>query len=615
MIYGVLDSRDRQGGQVLPQLDGGLSAAERYAAGPVALSWVQSPVRLLGGGLAVAADRSAALVWEGRISNEKQLREDHSDLRRSSTVAELLLASWLRHGPDAPTRWRGKFAVAVWDARTGKLRLIRDRIGIEQLFYYVGSGVSAFSSSASALLRTHGATTRLCHESLKTFLLLCYNPFEATFFDGVKKVEPGSIMSMGEGSVEAAPYWRLNHAEADNSRSATEHAAHLRELMAESVAAQLGGSNEIGAFLSGGMDSSSVVSLMSRSVTGFHAYSFRCLGKSFDESAYAKLVSDRCGGIYEEVDFPAESAARIQEMVRFMEEPLCDSGIEVASYLLGEAAGRQVAYILTGDGGDELFGGHPVYIADKVARYADALPRGLMSPPMALLRRLPDSDQKKNLLVMAKRFAESWEQGAALGSHRWRLYYSTDSLRALCTGDLWNIFSKFDLPARLASTHDPSIHGDTLARSLSSDWRTVVRFAVRRQDMARAWGVEPRFPFYESALVEYAARIPSRLKIRGWADSKHIQHQAMISVVPDEILNRKDKLGHSVPLKNWIRDSPVVRDFIRSVLTPSAVAARGLFQPAAVERMIEEHLTRRANHAHRLWALVTLELWMQRNFS
>ncbi len=610
MIFGYLDREGVAQPDILSHFDKGHSTARRFLRGPAGLIWCPSALPTLAGGFAQTGDRHLALVWEGYLSNESELRSQHPDLRRNSSIAELLLRSFEKHGRNAPARWEGKFAVAIWDESESAVRLIRDRVGAEPLFYYNGSKYAAFGSSIAPLTGLPGAEKRLCHEALYTYLLLCYNPFSTTFIDGILKAEPGRVTSLLSSGTQIHPYWTLDFA-AVGRVDADALAAGLQELMQKSVASQLAPDAPVGTLLSGGMDSSSVLALMRRRLQSpIFTYSFRCHGNTFDESRYARIMSTKFGTRHTEVEFPAAAVCRIAEMVRFMDEPFCDSGIEVASYLLGEQAAGTVSYVLTGDGGDELFGGHPVYIADKAARIVDAIPRPLMAPAMRLFTFLPDSDQKKNLVVKLKRFAESWAFGSALGSHRWRIYYSLDALHWLASPALWHEFSELDPLDQLRATYKGSAGSDLLGRSLFSDWQTVVRFAVRRQDMVRAFKVEPRFPFYEANLIAYSSKIPSRLKIRGWSKTKYIQHKAMESVLPDEIINRKDKLGHSVPLKNWIRDEPVVGDFLKDVLSNSAISRRGLLNPAAIQAMLSEHNSRRANHAHRLWAIATLELWL-----
>jgi len=561
--------------------------------------------------MAQTDDGRLAIVWEGYISNEADLRRDVREEIPGGAMADLLLRHWERHGTDAPSRWRGKFAVIVWDEAGPCLRLVRDRVGAEPLFYCTDGTRAAAGSSTASLLALPGIEKRLCHEALHTYLLLCYNPFPATFFDGIIKAEPGHRTDLTASGVTSHSFWAPDFSVVDRRSTLEEHAARIRDLMESAVARQLSSGVVPGAFLSGGMDSSSAVALMRRHVEGpIRTFSFRCRGVSFDESHYARLMSERFRTEHTEVEFPPEAVRRLADAVRHMDEPFCDCGIEVASYLLGEAAAGKVPYILTGDGGDELFGGHPVYIADKAARYVDAMPRPLAAPVMKLFSLLPDSDQKKNLVVKLKRFAESWAFGPALGSHRWRIYYTPSALHWLATPALWHELSAADPLARLRATHDGPPAADLLGRSLRSDWRTVVRFAVRRQDMARVFGVEPRFPFYEADLVDDAARIPSSLKIRGWGETKYIQHRAMEGILPDEIVHRTDKLGHSIPLKNWIRDDPVVGDFLRDLLSNAAISRRGLLNSAAVQTLLSEHTSRRANHAHRLWAIAALELWL-----
>ena len=280
-----------------------------------------------------------------------------------------------------------------------------------------------------------------------------------------------------------------------------------------------------------------------------------------------------------------------------MDEPFCDIGIEIATFLLGRAASGQVSYVFSGEGGDELFGGHPVYTADKVAAYIDRLPKPLLQPIAQVLQTLPDSDRKKNLQVKLKRFAYSVAFPPELLSHRWRIYYTAAELDKLCTKEL------------LKQTQKPE--PDLLSRCLSSDYWTLVNFYLRRLELLRQFGIENRLPLLDYRLVEYAAKIPSELKLKGFSDTKYIYKQALKGILPDDILFNRPKLGHSVPMKNWLRQETEIIDWMTDILNSTSFRQRGLFKPNAIQKLLDEHANKQHNHSHRLWALLVLELWFR----
>jgi asparagine synthase (glutamine-hydrolysing) len=294
-----------------------------------------------------------------------------------------------------------------------------------------------------------------------------------------------------------------------------------------------------------------------------------------------------------------------------MDEPFCDLGIEIATYLLGQAAQGCVSYVFSGEGGDELFGGHPVYTADKLAAIVDRLPRAIVNPLVRTLQKIPDNDQKKNVQVMLKRFAYSLSFPPELLSHRWRIYYTPRELQELCTGDYLAACDMQRLFEGLLEYHREADGRDQLSRSLYSDYHTLVGFYLRRLSLLRAFAIESRLPLLDYRLVEYAAKIPSRLKIRGLSETKYIYKKSLATVLPREILYDRPKLGHSVPMKNWLRDSPEVGELLAGVLSDKSCKDRGFFRPGFVQRMLAEHRRKTHNHSHRLWGLLVLELWLR----
>jgi asparagine synthase (glutamine-hydrolysing) len=360
------------------------------------------------------------------------------------------------------------------------------------------------------------------------------------------------------------------------------------------------------------MDSSTVLALV-RELDGFpiNTFSYRCRAESFDESKYAKLMAQATQARHSEVEYSSEDVLSMPEIVKFMNEPFCDIGINIATYILGKKASQSTSYVLTGDGGDELFGGHPVYEADKIARFIDPVPNFLKNPFLAMFSYLPDSDKKKSLTVKIKRFSENLKLPSSLLSHRWRVYYSPNEMGKLITPSFGAAIKLEDLFEDILQFNHEAEGPDLLSRTLYSDYQTAVDFYLRRNDLNRKFRLETRFPLLDHRLVEFCATIPSKLKIRGWFDTKYIFKRAMEGVLPHDIIYRKDKLGHSIPLKNWMRKSNVVKEFILDYVSADVLRERGLFQRSFVEKMIQEHMAKDRNNSHRLWALAVLEMWLR----
>jgi len=560
-------------------------------------------------------DESIILVFEGKIHNLHEIKQDlgNSINFQTSRSGEVLIPLYEKYGDSFPSKLNGKFAFALWDANSKKLLLGRDHLGIESLFYREDGEAIYFSTSLQGLIQAGLVEKELNPDALVQYLLYCYNPASETFLKGAYKLPAGHIICQSGSERSVRDYWNLSFAE-QVRKSHTEYREEILHLMEDAIRIRLEPNEVPGVLLSGGTDSSAIASLTSKILgTPFPTFSFRCEGKSFDESSFARLVADRYGTEHSEILYSADRLKLISDAVNYMEEPFCDAGIEIGTFVLGMAANGKVAYTLSGEGGDELFGGHPVYVADKVARFIDYLPTLIKSPATALSRIIPDSDQKKNLQVKLKRFAYGLSFPPQLLSHRWRIYYTPGELTLLCSRNLTEQYSQSQLYEPMLSINQGADGKDILSRSLHSDYFTLVDFYLRRLGLLKAFSIEDRLPLLDVRLIEYAARMPSDLKIKGLSDTKYIYRDILEGVLPREILHDRPKLGHSVPMKNWIREDPQVITMIKEVLTNGSFAGRGLFKRAYIEKMLKEHISKSNNHSHRLWALTVLELWFRKN--
>ena len=532
-------------------------------------------------------------------------------------LGRLLAEGYRRRGSSVFADLNGSFAIAASDPNRGRFSLARDHLGVAPLFFAVESGSRVhFSDSLCRLRAFAGAEAELDPTVVLRYLLLRYNPGCETFFRGIRKLRPGHALEWKDGRVREEPYWRLSYRN-PLRRSEAEHAERLGELIREAVQIRLGAEEEsAGAYLSGGMDSSSVVSIMGSLLPNpIHTYSFRCRGKSFDESAYALSVSRKWGTEHHEVLFEADQAVAIADLARLQQEPLSDVGIEVSSYVLAREAEGVADYVLTGDGGDELFAGHPVYLADRLARWYELIPSPLRRPLSAALQLLPDRREKKSILIKAQRFAYGVDFPADLYSNRWRVSYKPPEMERLLSPEWRSAAHEAEDPLDfLRAIYEEADGPDFLSRTLYGDYFTVVDFYLRRMEVLERFGIVPRFPLLDRPLVEYAARIPSDLKITSDSATKHLLKAAMSDLLPEDVLNRRDKLGNSVPLKNWLRDSPELQAFVRDTLSRDAIQRRGMFSPSDVELLWERHLSGRENNSHRIWSLLVLELWLREHY-
>lgn len=561
----------------------------------------------------VNEDQTIAVTCQGKIYNSREIKRSLGSGQRFRTgsASEILGRLYEKFQEDFLDQVNGAFAFVLWDEGRRTLLLGRDRLGIEPLYYADDGTRFVFASSARALVATGWIECELDHGALLQYLLYCYNPTDTTLLRRICKLPAGHLLAVGETDVSMNRYWHLSFAETQ-PKTEEEYGEEILSLIEDAIRIRLDKDCVPGVLLSGGTDSSAIVSLTSRLSSGpISTFSFRCEERSYDESPHARFVAQHYGTRHTEIPYRPDHLSLIGRVVESMDEPFCDLGIEIGTYLLGQAASGSVSYVFSGEGGDELFGGHPVYLADRIAAVVDRVPQGLIRPLARMLQRIPDSDQKKNLQVKLKRFAYSLSFPPELLSHRWRVYYRPEELQELCNGDFiaqCNLQGVFDGMLKYTREADGN---DPLSRSLYSDFQTLVGFYLRRLALLREFSVESRVPLLDHRLVEYAARIPSRLKVQGLSSTKYLYRRVLERILPREILYNRPKLGHSVPMKNWLREDASLRGWMTDMICDGWLAASGFLRPDVIRRMVEEHVRRVHNHSHRLWGLVVLEAWVK----
>ncbi|MFQ5601678.1 MAG: asparagine synthetase B family protein [bacterium] len=567
-------------------------------------------------GLAFSSDKKVVVAASGNIFDcpYSAPKSEGTQEVTERDAAEIILATYQKAGDRGFKALNGQFSAAIWDARKDRFLLVRDHLGFEPLFYYWDENTLVFCSSLQSLLHYEKIKDSLNYRAFRNYLLFNYNPGLDTFFKNVKKVRPGYYLVFENERLLQKRYWYLSYQD-QNGRKIEDYTEELLELTRDALRLRARDSrSEPGAFLSGGMDSSSVVGLLSGlTEKPIHTFSFRCPEKSVDESHYARVMAEHYQTKHHEIEFTEQELVNLENMTEWMEEPLCDIGVELGSFILGRSAKGEVQYILTGDGGDELYAGHPVYVADKVAKWFDAIPAPLRSGITSVAKILPDSDKKKSLLVKTRRFAYSYSFPAELLSNRWRIYYNDDELTQLCTGQVVSEFGPLHSYKDITDLYADADGHDFLSRSLYGDYQTLVHFHVDRLRLTRAFGIEARFPLHDYRLIEFSAKIPSELKIKDHSQVKYIQKKALEGILPDEIVHRKNKMGHNVPMKNWMRETSLFRDLLNDVLSESAIKKRGFFKSDYIQEMLDAHLKKSKDYSHRLYSLLILELWLQKN--
>jgi asparagine synthase (glutamine-hydrolysing) len=547
-------------------------------------------------------DGSVWITFNGEIYNYRELRAGllQSGHRfRTSSDTETIVHLYEKYDLACLDHLRGMFAFALWDGRTRRLLLVRDRLGIKPVFYRLEPGRLVFASEARALRELAEEPLEVDPQSVYDFFGFRYIPAPRTLYRGVEKLLPGHFLIADYSGVHTREYWDIP-GEEDPPRPANQVADELVAQLRESIRLRLVADVPLGVFLSGGTDSSALVALM----TELEARPVRTFSVGFEESEYSELpyaraVERRFATEHHELIVRAEQmVCELPRLVTFRGEPLAEP-TDVALYLLSRLASESVKVVLAGEGGDELFAGYPKYAADPLAALVSALPQ---SVTRALIRCLPYRQRRARIALEALSIRDEAERSAT-----WFASFSRPERENLFAPEF---LAQVDPthPARVFDSYlQKQRQGTPLKRMLYADLKVWLpdNLLLRGDLMTMAASLEERVPFLDHKLVEFAACIPTRLLVRGLR-TKVLLKRAFEQVLPREILYRR-KAGFAVPVGAWFRKplNAFVRDL---VLSPEALR-RGYFNPASMETLVREHLGGIRDREKQLWALVNFELW------
>ena len=554
------------------------------------------------------ADGRLWLVCNGEIYNFRELRRELEALGhrfKTGSDSEVILHGYAQWGDAVVERLNGMYGFALWDARHRRLLLGRDRLGVKPLYIYRDARRLAFASEAKALFAL-GITPRIDRAALHSYLGLGYVPAPRSMFEGVEKLPPATLLTVEGTRIEQRRYWRIP-AQTEQGLSEAGWVERIREKLDTSVRMQMVSDVPIGAFLSGGIDSSAVVARMAaHSDRPIKTYSIGFEGASaeqyYNELPYARRVAKLFGTDHHEIVVQPDAAALLPRLLWHMDEPVSDTAF-ITTYLVSEFARREVTVILSGVGGDELFGGYRRYLGEYYRGYYDRLPEWLRRAAASAGRRLP-SDRHSAILNFS-RLAKGFLASAELPFEaRYRAYlevFSEAELQKLYVDDTNSHADP------IATAFAEARGSDALNRMLAVDAETQLPddLLLLTDKMSMATSLECRVPLLDHELVELAARMPEDVKVRG-GRLKHVMKEAVSDLLPRDILERK-KRGFGTPMGSWLKND--LAPMMREMLSPQAVTARGLFDPDAVQTLMAAHDARRVDGTDRLLALMNLEIW------
>ena len=561
-------------------------------------------------------DGAVHLVANGEIYNFKSMRKQlmaqgHSF--RSQADVEVLVHAYEEWGESFLQRVRGMFALALWDSRTQTLLAARDRAGEKPLYYTQTEYALLLASEIKALLVCHDVDRTVDLESLDQFLTYEYVVTPRTMFRSVKKLPAAHYLRYHDGQLDICRYWDAA-AVVPRPWGEDEAAEALRETLGRAVTGQMMSDVPLGAFLSGGIDSSAIVGLMTNTPGGHtgpvNTFSMGFADGSYNELPYAREVAERFETRHRESVVEPHVEDLFDKLVAHLDEPFADVSL-FPTYLVSQIAREHVTVALSGDGGDELFGGYDAYSADRMARrMSHVVPRAAVPALAGLTAMFPPTEKKKGLVNKLQRFMQGLaEMPAALEHYRWMTFLGPAAKRTLYTPALQAELVESDVYEPVHACLRSAGTDDLLNRQLYTDLCVYLAddILVKVDRMSMATSLETRAPFLDVDVMELAFSMPGSLKIRG-GERKYILKRAVRDLLPESVLTRS-KEGFSIPMKTWLRHNlaPLMED----LLSDDRVARRGWFEPAAVRRRIDAHKAGHENHAHTLFSLMVLERWLQ----
>lgn len=606
-----------------------------HVEGPVGLGMRRlSIIDVAGGHQPVSnEDGSIWVVLNGEIYNYRDWRptlEARGHEFASNSDTEVIVHLYEEYGDDFVQHLRGMFAIAIWDRRREALILLRDRLGKKPLYYAVDDEQLVFGSEIKALLPA-GVSREVDRQALHDYLAYNYIPGPRTIFKAVKKLQPGHRLIARRGRVAVESYWRPAPSTSRNGDAApmAYYLERLTELLKQSVRYRLISDVPLGVFLSGGLDSSTIVAVM-REVSSdpIKTFSIGFEDQSYNELPYARLVAQHFETEHHEFLVKPDVVDLLPKLVRFFDEPFADSSA-VPSYYLSKLARRHVTVALGGDGGDEVFAGYETYTAWKLASIYRGLSPHLRAFITPLVARLPVSHRKVSFDYKAKRFV----QGALLPPERahyaWKEIFSDDMKRELyATNGHGGGDGHSNGNGRLNGHGEPQASdmledpfrlferelGECTAEAMLSrlqyvDLRVYLPedILVKVDRMSMAHSLEVRAPLLDHKLVEFAATIPPELQLRG-LQKKYLLKRAMEHRLPARILKRK-KGGFNVPIATWLRHE--LHDYVRDVLSEKRLREQGFFNGQYVQQLISDHTELKADYSRNIWGLLIFALWYE----
>ena len=555
-------------------------------------------------------DRSVVVVLNGEIYNFPELRRDltrSGHTFRTRTDTEVIVHLYEEHGPDCVRLLHGMFAFALWDERAQMLMLARDRVGKKPLFYSHRDGTLTFASELQGLLQDDEIPRTLDHRALDCYYAYQYIPAPLSAFQAVRKVPPATVLTFRGGRIEQDRYWRLRYTPKLAVSDRRELHEQIRTTIDAAVKRRMISDVPLGAFLSGGIDSSAVVAAMARHSSGpVKTFSIGFEQEQFNELPYARAIAERFGTDHEEFVVQPSAIEILPKIVRHYGEPFADASA-IPSFYLAALTRRHVTVALNGDGGDESFAGYNRYVGNSVADRLAALPSSAQRGIAALAKRMPPSRDPRSTRMRIRRLGRLLAMTPAERYAGYMSYFDPSQRNELYTPEYGQMIGESLAPGIIERPWGMASGSDVIDVMLETDVETYLPgdLLVKMDIATMAHSLEARSPLLDHEVMELAASIPANLKLHGMG-KKVVLRDALEAWLPRDHLDRP-KMGFGVPIDEWFRHE--LRGYVSDVLLDPGTLGRGYFRRDYVEGMLSRHFDGREDNSPRMWALLVAELW------
>ncbi len=562
-------------------------------------------------------DKKYTIVFNGEVYNFQEEREQlqrHGYRFKSKTDTEVIMALYDKYGMEFLKHLRGMFAFALYDHQKNQLVCARDRLGKKPLKYCTDNSVFMFASELKSILTQPEYKKEIDYTAIHHYLTLQYVPAPLTGFKGIKKLEPAHylIIDCNNGKIKKERYWQLNYTKKLNLPKQKWEEKILTDLE-EAVKLRMIADVPLGAFLSGGIDSSAVVALMAKnSSQPIKTFSIGFNESDHDETKYAQIIADKYKTDHTKFIVKPDAMELLPILVKQYEEPYADSSA-LPTYYLAKKTREHVTVALNGDGGDENFAGYGRYSIQKFGLWYDKIGplHNLLAKPTV---KFINSIFKTTLTNHAQTFAETLSLPYNERYLSYIQYFSTEAKNSLYSEAMREKMKNIITNDIIVQAFSQAKATNKIDQTVYADIVTYLPDALLvKVDIATmAHGLESRSPFLDHKFMEMTAQIPAHLKLKGFNNKKYILKKALEKeLIPKEILYRK-KMGFGVPIEHWFRNE--MKDYMYETLLSDKAISRGIFKKEAVKQLLDTHVNTKINHAYRIWALITLELWFQEFF-